>query len=59
MLGEFGKQFHLDGAQERFGGPETQADLHDVIHSRFAHSIFQESQCSTGALLMATPASHG
>ena len=36
MLGEFGKQFHLDGAQERFGGPEAQAHLHDVIHPGFA-----------------------
>ena len=40
MLGKLGKQFHLDGAQERFVGPEAQAHLHDVIHPDFAHFYF-------------------
>ena len=31
MPGKFGEDLHLDGAEQRLGGPEAQADLEDVI----------------------------
>ena len=30
-VGEFGEDFHLDGAEKSFGGPEGEAGLQDVI----------------------------
>lgn len=30
-LGEFGEDFHFDGAKKSFGGPESEAGLQDVI----------------------------
>ena len=30
-VSEFGEDFHLDGAEKSFGGPEGEAGLQDVI----------------------------
>ena len=41
MFGQFGEQLHLHGAQQRFGSPEAQADLQNMIGVRqFIHDDF-------------------